>query len=111
MKVNPALCDDWRLQFDKAMQEAAGAIKGPAKVDEATTLTGAEYKDGTFTYFYTVASAPPDDGWKAYMKGMWCQTDQFKKLMDFGLNVRGVYSTEDNAPIGEIVVSSEVCGI
>lgn len=45
------------------------------------------------------------------MKGMWCQTDQFKKLMDFGLNVRGVYSTEDNAPIGEIVVSSGICGI
>lgn len=111
LKANPALCDEWRLQFDKTMQEAARAIKGPAAVDEATTLTGADYKDGTFTYYYTVSNAPADDGWKAYMKGMWCQTDQFKKLMDFGLNVRGVYSTEGNAPIGEIVVSSEICGI
>ncbi|MBZ7923566.1 hypothetical protein LAC81_17395 [Ensifer adhaerens] len=51
LNVNPALCDEWRLQFDKSMLEAARAIKGPAKVDEATTLTGADYKDGHLYLF------------------------------------------------------------
>ncbi|MGF6173262.1 hypothetical protein [Ensifer sp. 4252] len=110
LKVNPALCDQWRLQFDKTMQDAANAIKGPTRLDEVTTLNGADYKDGTFTYYYTFATMPSNDGWKAYMKNRWCQADQFKQMMAFDLNIRGVYSTEASAPIGEVLVNSEICG-
>jgi len=109
LRVSTALCEQWRSQFQKAMDNAANAIKGPTKLDEVTTLMGADYKDGTFSYYYTFALLPRDPAWKEYMKNRWCQTDQFKAMMAVDLDIRGVYTTETNAPIGEVLVNSRIC--
>lgn len=106
LKINTEICNQWNVQFDKTMQDAAGAINLPRKLDDITTLVASEYKNRTFTYYYTVSATPPNNLWKDYLAGQWCKTDHFKTAMAFGVTVRGVYSTEAKAPIGEVLIDS-----
>lgn len=107
VKISTALCDQWRDYFQKTMNSAASGVKAN-KLDEITTLLGAEYRDGTFTYHYTLSDAP-DDGWLDVIKDRWCKADQFKQMMGYDLNVRGVYVTEANTPVGEVMINSAIC--
>ena len=109
LKVSTALCDQWKAHFQKTMEDAASAVKGPTRLDDVTTLTAASYKNGTFSYYYTLSVTPSDNSWKNYVQHNWCKTDQLKTMMAFGLNVRGVYVTGANAPVGEILINSSVC--
>lgn len=110
LKVNTALCDQWQASFQKTMQDAANAVKGPTRIDDVTTLMAADYEDGTFSYYYTLSVTPSDNNWKDYVKDNWCETDQLKPLMAFGLDIRAVYVTDAQIPVGEVLINSAVCG-
>ncbi|HEV7317610.1 MAG TPA: hypothetical protein VGO04_03245 [Ensifer sp.] len=111
LSVNPALCGEWRLRLDETIRASASAIKGPTKLDNVTTLIGADYRDSTLTYHYTLPAAPSGTAWLEQMKDRLCQAEEFRQMMSVGLNVRGVYTTEANAPIGEVLINSEICSI
>ena len=109
ISANPVLCANWSKAFDAVLTASTLLIKVPKKLDEVTTLTGVTYGSKTYSYHYTISVALPDT-WKVYLKTSWCKSPETKMMMDMGLTVRGVYSSETGAPIGEISVDKATCG-
>lgn len=78
------------------------------KVDAVTTLTGASYASKTYSYHYTV-SVILHDLWKDVVKTNFCKSSEMKQLTELGLTVRGVYTLENGAPVGEVSIDKTAC--
>lgn len=109
ISADPSLCATWSEALEAELTASALSVKGPVRIDEVTTLTGASYGSKTYSYHYTISVVPPDT-WKDYVKTNWCKSPEMKRMMDIGLTVRGVYSSETGAPIGEVSIDKATCG-